>query len=285
MEFEEIRRLVVISMFADDVLMHRLVLKGGNALNLVHRIGNRTTLDVDLSLEDDFEDLEDAESRLLRVLADRFDSAGYALFDGRLVSRPANLAGRPPTWGGYRVEFKLITKEHAQRLDDLDALRRRAEVVGPAQQRTFNVEISKYEYCAPKEETEFEGYTIYVYPPALIAAEKLRAICQQMPEYELVRNKRARARDFYDIYCIVRERELDMGSSGFLELVKHTFGAKDVPLELIPRIPEHREFHRPDWHSVVQSVSQDLEEYDVYFDWLVEEIRRLHTLWDEQAPL
>lgn len=281
MEFEEIRRVVVVSMFADDVLMHRLVLKGGNALNLVHRIGNRTTLDVDLSLEDDFEDLEDAESRLLRVLEDRFDSAGYALFDGRLVSRPANPAGRPPTWGGYRLEFKLIAREHAQRLDDLDALRRRAEVVGPAQQRTFNVEISKYEYCAPKEETEFEGYTIYVYPPALIAAEKLRAICQQMPEYELVRNKRARARDFYDIYCIVRERELDMGSSEFLELVKHTFAAKDVPLALIPRIPEHREFHRPDWISVVQSVSQDLEEYDVYFDWLVEETRRLHALWSE----
>ena len=50
---------------------------------------------------------------------------------------------------------------------------------------------------------ELDDYTIYVYSPTMIAIEKLRAICQQMPEYALQRRPSARARDFYDIY---RER-------------------------------------------------------------------------------
>lgn len=285
MDFEEIRRLVIVSMFADDELMHRLVLKGGNALSLVHRIGNRTSLDVDLSLEDDFEDLNEAKKRLLEVLKDRFEAAGYHLFDGRLEPKPHDPTGRPKTWGGYRVEFKLLKKEKANMIHDLETRRRQAEVVSPGEKRIFSIEISKYEYCDPKEEVEFDGYTIFVYPPALIAAEKLRAICQQMPEYELVRNKRARARDFYDIYCVVSECDFDMGSHQFRELVCHAFAAKEVPIVLVPRISEHREFHRPDWPSVVDSVSQELEEFDFYFDWLIEEIRHLHPLWDEEAPL
>jgi predicted nucleotidyltransferase component of viral defense system len=56
MDFATIRRLVIISVFADDVLMNRLVLKGGNALSLVHRIGSRSSIDVDFSVADDFEE-------------------------------------------------------------------------------------------------------------------------------------------------------------------------------------------------------------------------------------
>ena len=52
MDFTQIRRLVVIAMFSDDVLMERLVLKGGNALELVHRLVDRGSLDIDLSMQD-----------------------------------------------------------------------------------------------------------------------------------------------------------------------------------------------------------------------------------------
>jgi predicted nucleotidyltransferase component of viral defense system len=51
---EQIKKLAVISMFSDDVLMERLVLKGGNALDLVHRISTRASMDVDLSMPGDF---------------------------------------------------------------------------------------------------------------------------------------------------------------------------------------------------------------------------------------
>ena len=97
MEFLDIRRLVVVAMFADDWLMERLVLKGGSALSLVHGIGGRTSIDVDFSLEGDFEDLEEAKRRLKRSLEDRFDSASYTVFDVNTSRRPENPKGRPAT--------------------------------------------------------------------------------------------------------------------------------------------------------------------------------------------
>jgi hypothetical protein len=68
------------------------------------------------------------------------------------------------------------------------------------QRRVFTVDLSKYEYTAPKVSAQLDHYTIYVYTPEMISAEKLRAICQQMPEYSPMRHPGSpRARDFYDL--------------------------------------------------------------------------------------
>jgi len=75
MDLSEIRRLVIIAMFSDDILLNQLVLKGGNALNLVYKFGARTSIDVDLSLESDFVDIEDTTERILRSLRNRFAEA------------------------------------------------------------------------------------------------------------------------------------------------------------------------------------------------------------------
>ncbi len=37
--------------------------------------------------------------------------------------------------------------------------------------RTFVVDISKFEYCRPKSQKEFDSYTIYAYTPAMLAIE------------------------------------------------------------------------------------------------------------------
>ena len=42
-----IKELAIVSMFADDTLMDALVLKGGNALDLIYRISLRSSVDVD----------------------------------------------------------------------------------------------------------------------------------------------------------------------------------------------------------------------------------------------
>ena len=47
MTFEEIRRITIIALFSDDELIDQLVLKGGNALRLIHKISSRTSLDLD----------------------------------------------------------------------------------------------------------------------------------------------------------------------------------------------------------------------------------------------
>lgn len=100
MDLTDIRRLVIIAMFSDDLLFDRLALKGGNALNLVYRLGSRSSTDVDLSLENDFEDLEDFERRIFRALKDRFGEAGYTVFDERFGKRPPQAKVGEERWGG-----------------------------------------------------------------------------------------------------------------------------------------------------------------------------------------
>lgn len=209
MDFTEIRRRAIIALFSDDVLSDELVLKGGNAISLIYGFGNRASLDLDFSIENDFKDVEETGRRLFRALEARFGEVGFTVFDtkfGRRPERERPAAG--PRWGGYQLEFKLIEKSKAAPFgDNLEAIRRNALVIGPGQLRCFTVDLSKYEYCAGKVEKELDHYTIYVYTPEMIVVEKLRAICQQMPAYPLNPNKRARARDFTMFTLWLRRKE------------------------------------------------------------------------------
>jgi hypothetical protein len=142
------------------------------------------------------------------------------------------------------------------------------------------VDLSKYEYTAPKVSTELDHYTIYVYTPEMISAEKLRAICQQMPEYSPMRHPGSpRARDFYDIYVLATAAGVDLSND--IDLVRHVFAAKNVPLNLLARVRDYREFHRPDWPAVAASVGHPLEEFDFYFDFVLGEVAKLEALWVE----
>lgn len=151
-------------------------------------------------------------------------------------------------------------------------------MIGPAQERTFKVDFSKFEYTANKAEREFYDYKICVYTPEMIVAEKLRALCQQLPEYRHRGRRSARARDFYDIHRVVTVAGIDLLNSENLELVRRIFAVKEVPLEFLGRIQEYREFHRPDWQAVIDSTTGSLEEFNYYFDFVIGQAQRLHTL-------
>lgn len=56
-ELERIKKTAIVAMFADDELMDLLVLKGGNAMGLVHQVNARASIDLDFSTGDDL-DLE-----------------------------------------------------------------------------------------------------------------------------------------------------------------------------------------------------------------------------------
>jgi hypothetical protein len=87
----EIRKTIIVAIASDDVLMERLVLKGGNALDIVYRLTDRSSLDIDFSMEEDLsgeDELADFRTRMFRALQDRFDSKGFIVFDEQLVSRP-----------------------------------------------------------------------------------------------------------------------------------------------------------------------------------------------------
>ena len=64
-------------------------------------------------------------------------------------------------------------------------------------------------------------------------------------------------------------------------LVAQVFAAKDVETWILGRLETGREFHRVAWPSVEIAVSRTLRDYDYYFDYVMEEVRALESLWVE----
>jgi hypothetical protein len=67
--------------------------------------------------------------------------------------------------------------------------------------------------------------------------------------------------NFHDINITSREN---------IELLNNVFSSKEVPLELLQYIKDYKEFHRPDFASLKDTIKPDvtLEEYDYYFDYV-----------------
>jgi hypothetical protein len=285
-DLREIRRRILTAVASDDLLVDLLVLKGGNALELIHRIGERASLDLDFSMEADVADARELEARLKRAVEDRLDSLALVVFDWKFGPRPNSPQDAAARWGGYRAEFKLIGRDlFRDRGSDLDALRRSSVEVGPEHQRIFQIDISKFEFCRGSITAEVDSYGLQVYTPAMIAAEKLRALCQQMPEYTQRRHPAPRPRDFYDIHAIVTIAGVRLADE--IDLVKHMFDAKEVPYGLLDLMSRDRErkFHGQEWAAVVQTVRGEVEVFDHYFDFVCSCVAPLQPLWKVNAPL
>lgn len=268
---EEVRRRVLIALFSDDMLMDELVLKGGNALALVYKIGSRASVDLDFSLQKAFADVDNAQARISNALKKEFSSVGYVVFDEQLKVKPATRReGLPDWWGGYAFEFKLAETALAEKFkEDREGLRRQSAELGPLNKRKFSIDISAHEFCEAKIERDLDDYVIYVYSLEMIVAEKMRAICQQMPAYEFG-NKTPRARDFYDIEQIVTVEKIDMTSAENLRIVAAIFDAKSVPMLWMDEIKEFKDFHLQDWPAVETSISRRPAAFEYYFNFVVE---------------
>jgi len=57
---------------------------------------------------------------------------------------------------------------------------------------------------------------------------------------------------------------------------------KRVPLRLMGKIVEHREYHRGDFPAVRDTVKAgvELRDFDFYFDFVVDRCRLLEPLWN-----
>lgn len=255
LSLEKVRLHILIALFSDDELFDVLVLKGGNALALVHHVGARASVDLDFSLAGPAPQIDEFRDRIFGALDGEFQKIGYVVFDKTFAVKPAEADGRPEWWGGYLVEFKLIDWSSYEKYHgELDTLRRRSLVVGPQNLRRYTIDISHHEFCEGKIKREVESYSVFVYSLEMIASEKLRAICQQMPEYPLLRHKRPRARDFYDIHEIIVGNGIRLDEPANISMMNAVFRAKDVPWDLLRHISSYREFHRTDWPSVEASI-------------------------------
>jgi hypothetical protein len=114
----------------------------------------------------------------------------------------------------------------------------------------------------------------------MIVFEKVRAVCQQMPEYRAIIKTlipSPRSRDFFDIYMLLNKFPVDICDENNVKILKAIFEIKKVPFELLKKINEHREYHRADFDSLQATVrpSLKLEEFDYYFDYVVEKFRKV----------
>lgn len=282
---DEVKKLVVIAMFSDDELMNLLVLKGGNAINLIHKLTTRASIDVDFSLPGDLPGgVGTALPKIERALDETFRIHGLRVFDVKAQERPFPVSEDVANfWGGYNVEFKIATEDSFQtHSSDIASLRRNAITLGRGTK--FLIDISRFEYTALKEKHEVDGYTIFAYSPAMIICEKLRAICQQMPDYNEVihreRNGSPRARDFVDIYGLCEQQAVDLTTAPNRHLLQAIFNAKRVPMSLLEKVGEFRDFHRNEFESVRATMKQGerIEEFDFYFDYVLKLIERLKPL-------
>jgi len=294
-QLEQIKKLAIIALFVDDDLMDTLVLKGGNALDIVYKIAPRASIDIDLSIENEFKpsEIDSIRHKIEQAFRRIFNENGYEVFDVTLAEKPEAVGSDTPSfWGGYQLELKVIKKEkYYPRAANILDLRRNAEIVGPHNRRKLRVDISKHEYCAPKIQVYLDGYTVYVYPPEMIVLEKLRAICQQTEEYCRIIGKlhrEGRARDFFDIHTVLKHFSIDLTAPHNIDLVRRVFAAKHVPLDLISKISDSREFHRPDFKAVENTIKPQvtIRDFDYYFDFVVHQCELLaQALGIEQSPL
>lgn len=288
MDLDRLKREVVLALFSDNFLMQHLVLKGGNLLDIVYGISTRPSRDIDLSIAGEMDDSESFRQTIEKALQRWFASKGFVVFDVKLREEPHNLTEEFRSfWGGYKVEFKIIDRKLRDDCGGDEEKMRTVAMEMADGTRRFPVEISKHEYVETKVDELIDDLVVYAYSPEMLVAEKLRAICQQMPEYaSFVRNHpHPRARDFLDIHTVVEHFAIDFRGGAFQETVSRVFAVKRVALRLISALSEEavREFHRPDFASLAPTIRPgfDLQEYDFYYDYVVDKCKWLEPLWRE----
>jgi predicted nucleotidyltransferase component of viral defense system len=276
---ERIKKLAIIAMVSNDVLMEQLVLKGGNAIDIVYQLSGRASVDLDYSMSTKFDkdDLDSIIATINNALIETFKIEGLSVFDLKFSEKPEGIGDidEMEFWGGYQIEFKLIPiPYYSQHSGNVIRLRKNATVTGPNNRQTFRIDIGKFEYCDGKVAKEVDGYTVFVYSAEMLILEKLRAICQQIPEYreKIVKSHPPgpRARDFFDIYTIAQTFPIDLNNDRTKMTLYAIFEVKKVPINYINQISAQREFHRTDYVSLKDTVKSgvDLKDFDFYFDYV-----------------
>ncbi len=276
---EKIKRLTIIALLSDEMLVGLLVLKGGNAIDIAYNLSSRSSVDIDFSMEKDFstEEWVRLKEQASTILNSEFNKEGLHIFDVNFKERPQKVTDEVKMfWGGYCLDFKIIEKEKFDSLNgEIENIRRNAIPVSGNNSTKFEVDISKYEYVADKRAKDLDGTVIYVYSAEMIALEKFRALCQQNPKYKTVvynMTSKARGRDFYDIHNLVNSFKIDLSNNKNRALCKLIFDAKHVPLNYLPQLKDQYELHRQSWPSVIATINQRevLHDFDYYFKFVLE---------------
>lgn len=271
----------LVAIYSNNLLSDQLFLKGGQALRVKEKIKNRFSADIDFSFATEIADQDIYFEMLREALASGFYGSGYYLFDFSYNRKPRfKKEGTPDFWSGWGVEFKLVpnSKRNLSKAD----LSRSGLVPKGASSPKITLDISEHEYCGSVEKVKVKCTDVNVYSRKLLILEKIRAICQQHPEYPL-KSVDQRARDYYDIeqlwVIVLKEENAEVFLEECAKHIKLVFDAKGVNLELLENIfePAFVELQKNGWKSVQNTVSGKLESFEYYIEtlkFIVSEIKK-----------
>ncbi len=267
MTIEEVLREVIIAIYSRHRLAKLLILKGGSAMRMFDDLSSRLSFDADFSIEEPLEQVAPVKKEMKKCLIAQFAGHGFDLIDFHFDRRPKVAKKHlPEWWGGWACEFKLVARKH--RGKSLDAKRRYALKPEPSPSPKITIDLSEHEYCGKRRTKIVDGSKIQAYAPEMLVLEKLRAVCQQHPEYPYRQQSKNRARDFYDIYMLTLEADKDFIARCEHHL-KFVFAAKEVGLWLLRSLWDDEDFideFRRGFALVKDAVSGSVEEFDTYLE-------------------
>lgn len=274
MRIDEVLTETIIAIYSDPAPSIKLLLKGGSAIRLFDNLTSRLSVDADFSISDVLTK-EDAFFKAIQSkIVQRFERHNFDIIDFNWNPKPRRRKDQPTWWGGWRIEFKIVSDAHREK--SLATQRRNALIPEGASSSKITVEISEHEYFKKGRTKTIGGVKIHGYTRELIVLEKIRAICQQHPDYKIRRHSANRARDFYDIYELTKDVDDDFAHrcSGHIENV---FKAKEVPLHILSALWEEDfiDSQRQGFDQVRDTVRGTTYDFDVYVEnlrFLVKEI-------------
>lgn len=279
---DRVIEICLTAIYKNDLLNANLYLKGGQYLRVKENLKNRFSVDTDFSYDGKIEDSEVYFETLKSCLTQEFYSNGFYLFAFKFSRRPKMLAeDTPDFWIGWAVEFKFIENEKRNLKDD--QLNREAIIAEGTSSPKVLIDISQSEYCGSSDIVKLQSVEVKTYSRELVILEKLRALCQQHPDYPY-KDGNPRGRDYFDIEQLwskaISEPNLDEDAfkAGLLKHIKEVFAAKNVDLGLLKKIQEEKfvESQKLNWPSVEQTVAKEvLKPFSYYIENIKEIVKFL----------
>ncbi len=275
MKIEDVIDESILAVFKDRILSRHMVLKGGSAMRMLEHDRSRLSIDADFSVRGAIRSATTYFARMETTLSHSFAPFGYCVIDFRATARPKRRNPQMPKWWkGWLCTFKLLAHEYGSL--PIETQRRRALIPEGANSPVIEIEVSEHEYCGLERKRRIRGVEVHGYTRELLVLEKLRAICQQHPEYQYRSNKN-RARDFYDIHRLCGGR---MGARFVQRCRKDlpaVFGAKEVPIALLRALwdAEFLAIQQRGFSQVVDGVRGSVREFDVYVEFLRYLVQRI----------
>ena len=267
MKIEEVITQTIIAIYSTPLPSETLFLKGGSAMRLFDNLTSRLSIDADFSVHTDIDNESKFFQDLKSSVGARFRKEGFDIIDFKWEKKPKKIPAKYPNWwGGWLCEFKLVAFQHRGKA--IETKRRNALIPDEANSSKVTVEISKHEYCGKKRTKTIQGVKIFGYSRELLVLEKIRAICQQHPDYKY-RSSKSRARDFYDIFELTANIGDGFKSRCSSEIEK-VFHAKEVPLKILASLwdADFIDEQRQGFDAVKDTVSGEIHDFDVYVEHL-----------------